>query len=146
MSSEALLLFSIDPTAPALDVRPSDTPNKTNSLQDLTSDKIYHLFGNRRFRNYEHFGQTSKDAKFVRGREPCPTIGEFANIRKRRCGASLAPTKRDLDKVHLDVVYGDAISKLGFRYAILLINRATKYMWFYGFRSLVSACIIDALE
>ena len=65
ISSEALLLFSTDPTAPPLDVRPCDTPNKSDSLQDLTSDKIYHLFGNRRFRNYEHFGQTSKDADSV---------------------------------------------------------------------------------
>ena len=65
ISSEALLLFSTDPIAPPPDVRPCDTPYESDSLQDLTSDKIYHLFGNRRFRNYEHFGQTSKDADSV---------------------------------------------------------------------------------
>jgi hypothetical protein len=146
ISSEALLMFSTDPAAPPPDVWPCDTPNESDSLQDLASDKIYHLFGNRRFRNYEHFGQTSKDAKFVRGGEPCPTIGEFANIRKRKRGTILPPTKRYLDKVHLDIVFGDTISKLGFRYAILLIDRATKYIWFYGVKSLVSACSIDALE
>ena len=118
----------------------------SDSLQDLTSDKTYHLFGNRRFRNYEHFGETSKDAQFVRGGEPCPTIGEFANIRKRNRGKALPPTKHYLDKVHLDIVFGDTISKLGFRYAVLLIDRATKYLWFYGVRSLVSASIIEALE
>ena len=56
------------------------------------------------------------------------------------------PSATYLDKVHLDIVYGDTISKLGFSYAILLIDRVTKYMWFYGLRSLVSACITNALE
>ena len=70
----------------------------------------------------------------------------FANIRKRKHGTALPPTKQYLDKVHLDTIYGDTISKLGFCYAILLIDRATKYMWFYGVRSLVSACIIDTLK
>ena len=146
ISSEAILLFSTDPTAPPQDVRSCNTPNESDSLQDITSDKIYHLFGNCRFRNYEHFGQTSKDAKFVQRGEPCLTIGKFANICKRKSGAALPSTKRYLDKVYLDIAYGDTISKLGFRYAILLINRATKYMWFYGLRSLVSACTIDTLE
>ena len=146
IGTEVLLLFSADPTAPPPDVRPCDTPNASDSLQYLTSNKIYHLFGNRRFWNYEHFGKTSKDAQFVRGGEPCPTIREVANICKRNHGKALPPIKHYLDKVHLDIVVGDTISKLGFRYAVLLIDHATKYLWFYGVRYLVSASIIEALE
>ena len=67
INRDALLLFCNDASAPPPDVRCCDTPNKSDSLQDLTSDKIYHLFGNRGFRNYEHFGRVSKDAKFVQG-------------------------------------------------------------------------------
>ena len=93
ISTETLLLFSIDPVAPPPDVRQCDTPNVSDSLQDLISDKIYHLFGNRRFRNYDNFGETSKDTQFVRDGEPCPTIGEFANIRKYNHGKALPPTK-----------------------------------------------------
>ena len=59
------------------------TPNTSNYIQDLTSRKIYHLFGNRCFPNYEHFIQASKEVRFVQGGKPCPTTGEFANIRKR---------------------------------------------------------------
>ena len=87
INRDALLLFCNDAKAPPPDVRCCDTPNESDSLQDLTSDKIYHLFGNRRFRNYEHFGRVSKDAKFVQGGEPCPSLGEFANLRKRDRGA-----------------------------------------------------------
>ena len=146
INQEALRQFGVDPDAPPPDVRPCDTPNGSDSLQDLTPDKIYHLFGSRRFRNYEHFSQVSKDAKFVQGGDPCPSLGEFANLRKRKRGGPLPPSKRYLDKVHLDIVYGDTISKLGFRYALLLIDRATSYVWIYGMRSLLSACVVEALE
>ena len=125
-------------------MRPCDTPNGSNSLQDLTSNKIYHLFGNRRFHKYKQFGRTSKskDDNFFQGGEPCPSIGYFSNLRKRARGKPLAPTNHYLDKVHLDIVFGNTIIKLGYRYVILLIERATKYIRFYGVKSLVSKCII----
>ena len=63
IDTESLLLFSTDPDAPPPDVRPCDTPNASDTLQDLTADKVYRLFGNCHFRNFEHFGATSKDAK-----------------------------------------------------------------------------------
>ena len=59
IGTEALLLFSTDPIAPPPDVCPCDISNAPDPLQDVTSDKMYHLFRNRRFRNYEHFGVTS---------------------------------------------------------------------------------------
>ena len=127
-------------------MHPCDTPNESDYLQDLTSNKIYHLLGNRCFCNYKHFRCTSKDAKFVQGGKHCPYIGEFYNLRKRARGKYLAPTNHYLDKVHLDIVFEDTTSKLGYRYAILLIDHATKYIWLYGVKSLLSKCIIEALE
>ena len=103
ISTEALLFFPTDPVAPPPNAQPCDTPTTSDSLQDLTSEKSYHLFGNRRFRNYKHFGQASKDARFVQGGKPCPTIGEFANIRKRNRGKALPLSNRYLDKVHLSI-------------------------------------------
>ena len=118
----------------------------SDSLQDITSDKIYHIFGNRCFRNYEHFGRVSKDAKFIQGGEPCPSLGEFANLRKRDRGKALHSSKRYLDKVHMDIVFSNSISKLGFRFALLLVDRATTHIWIYGLTNLLSAAMIDALE
>ena len=54
--------------------------------------------------------------------KPCPSLDEFTNLRKRDRGAALPPSKRYLDKVHMDIVYGNSISKLGFRFALLLID------------------------
>ena len=65
----------------------------------------------------------------------------------RNHGKALPPTKYYFDKVHFDIVFVDTISKPSFRYAVLLINPATKYLWFYSVRSLVSAASnIEALE
>ena len=126
ISKDTILIFSTDPATPPLDVRPCDTLNGSDSLQDITSDKIYHQFGKRRFRTYKHFVHTSKDAKLIQGGEPCPSIVEFSNLRKRARGKYLAPTDHYLDKVHLDIIFGDTISNLGYRYDIHLIDRATK--------------------
>ena len=109
-------------------MRPCDTPNGSDSLQDITSNKIYYMFGKPCFRKYEHFGCTSKDAIFFQGGESCPSIDKFSNLRKRARGKSLAPTDHYLNKVHLDIVFGDTIRKLGYRYTILFIDRATKYI------------------
>ena len=70
ISKDDILLFFTNSATPPPDVRPCDTPNGSDSLQYITSDKIYHLFVNRRFHNYGHFGRTSKDAKFFQGGGP----------------------------------------------------------------------------
>jgi hypothetical protein len=130
ISTKALLLFSTDPVAPPPNVRTCTSPNVSDSLQDFTSEKIYYLSGNHRFRNYEHFCQASKEMTFVQGGKPCTFIGEFANTCKRNCGKTLPPTKRYLDKVHLYIIYVNITSNLGYCYDILLIDRSTKYLWF----------------
>ena len=104
------------------------------------------MFGNHSLRNYKHFGRTYKDAKFVQGGEPCPSIGDFYNLHKRDRGKSLAPNDHYLDKAHLDIVLGNTIRNLVYHYAILITDLATKYIWFYGMKSLVYECIIKALE
>ena len=49
ISKDSILLFSTNPATPPPDVRLCETPNGSDSLQDITSNKIYHLFSNRRF-------------------------------------------------------------------------------------------------
>ena len=54
-----------------------------------------------------------------------PISWRFANLRKRNCGKALPPSKHYLDKIHLDTLYGHSIRRLGFRFALLLIDHAT---------------------
>ena len=148
--SEALLrAFHSDPSAAAPDVRPCNTPNGSDIDAELTQDIIYKHMGCRRFKGkrvYQTFAKVWENASFTDGGKPIQSIGEFSTLNKRKRGQMLPPSKKYLDKVCMDIVYDDVISKLGFCYALVLIDRATKYIWVYGLKSLTSPWIIDALE
>ena len=88
-------------------VCPCNTPNGSDSLCHLTADKIYHLFVNRRFRNYAQFCKVAKDSKFINGGNPTPSLGEFATIAKHSKGAPLPLPSKYLKRVHLDIAFGE---------------------------------------
>ena len=46
----------------------------------------------------------------------------------------------------MDIVFGDCVALGGHRYALLLVDVATKYCWVYGILSLSSTSITSALE
>ena len=54
--------------------------------------------------------------------------------------------RKYLDKVHLDIVFGDCLGLGGFRYAIILVDVVIHYTWIYGLTSLTSSEVINALE
>ncbi len=109
-------------------IQPCDTPNGSDSVRHFTADNIYSLFGNRRFRNYPFFCSTTKDSKFINGGVPTPALGEYATIAKRKCGDPLPRPLQALAKVHIDIVFGDGLGRLGYRYALLFVDRATQYL------------------
>ncbi len=51
-----------------------------------------------------------------------------------------------LDAVHMDIAFGDCVSIGGFRYALILVDRTTRYNWSFGLKDLTSANIISALR
>ena len=46
----------------------------------------------------------------------------------------------------MDIGYGDCIAIGGSRYTIMLVDRATRFRWIYGLKSLTHSHIIAALE
>jgi hypothetical protein len=45
----------------------------------------------------------------------------------------------------MDVAFRDCVSVGGFCYALILVDRATRYNWMFGLKTLSSADIISAL-
>jgi hypothetical protein len=43
-----------------------------------------------------------------------------------------------LDTVHMDIAFGGCLSVGGFRYALILVDRATRYNWTFGLQSFSS--------
>ncbi len=54
--------------------------------------------------------------------------------------------RRYLNKVHMDIVYGDCMGLGGFRYALLLVDVATRYCWVFGIQTLTSSKLIQAFK
>ena len=51
-----------------------------------------------------------------------------------------------LDAVHVDIAFGDCLSVGGLRYALILVDRATRYNWTFGLSDLSSASILGAFR
>jgi len=46
----------------------------------------------------------------------------------------------------MDIAFGDCVSVGGFRYALILVDRATCYNWVYGLKDLLADSILSALR
>jgi hypothetical protein len=105
------------------------------------------LWAVKKFWNYKHILQVSWDGAWVDGGKFPPSLGSFATIPKAKCGQSLDRTHYlYLDAVHVDIAFGDYLTIVSFRYALILVDRATQYNWTFGLQTLSSSCILVALH
>ena len=128
------------------DVRPANTPAPCENRTDFDSLKLHRIFGCRRFRNYKHLAAASSNAKLIHTGELPPTLGSHATITNPPAGKSIKKHRRYLDKVHMDIIYGDCVALGGYRYGLLLVDVATRYCWIFGMTSLTGAEVVTALE
>jgi hypothetical protein len=126
---------------------PCDTANASDTKTHWSSEEIHRIMGCWKFRNYKHILHVSRDGEWVDDSEFPPSLGSFATIPKAKRGKLLGRSRyRYLDAVHMDIAFGDCLSIGGFRYAFILVDRATRYNWTFGLKSLSSDCILAALR
>ena len=107
-------------------IRPCDTPNGSDTKTRWTAKELHRIIGCRRFRNYRHLLQTSKDGQWVDSGEFPHSIGTYTTIPKAKRGGQVDPTRfKYLDVVHMDIAFGDCVALGGARYALILVDRAT---------------------
>ena len=103
--------------------------------------------GCRKFRNYKHIIQVSRDGEWVDGGEFPLSFGSYATIPKLQRRGPLDKTRyKYLDAVHMDIAFGDCVSIKGFRYALILVDRAARYNWAFGLQGLSSSEILSAIR
>jgi hypothetical protein len=87
----------------------------------------------------------SKDGSFIDNGEFPTSLGAFTSIPKARRGGRIDRLQaKYLDVVHLDIAFGDCVSVGGFKYALIFVDRATRYNWCFGLKSLQHEDIIAA--
>ncbi len=128
-------------------VRPCDTANSCDKKTHWTAEELHRTMGCQKFCNYKHLLQVSRDGTWVDGGEFPPALGSFAAVPKSNKGKPLEQTQyKYLDAVHVDISFGDCLSIGGFRYALILMDRAIRYNWTFGLHDLSSASILSALR
>ena len=76
----------------------------------------------------------------------CFPFAGFAIVANPEKGKTIKKRRKFLDKVHMDIVFGDCVELGGHRYTLLLVNVATRYCWLYSMLSLSSTLITSSLE
>jgi hypothetical protein len=91
------------------DVPPSYTPAPAEHTTSFDSLRLHRIFGCRKFKNQLHITAASKNASLICCGELPTTIGNYTTINNPPKGKPIKKRQKYLDKVHLDIVYGDCM-------------------------------------
>ena len=139
MSSADISRFLHHPDTSFPDVRPCDTANASDTKTHWSSEELRRIMGCQKFCNYKHILDVSRGGEWIDGGKFPMSLGSFATIPKAKRGAPLDRTSyRFLDAIHMDIAFGDCVSVGGYRYALILVDRATRYNWAFGLKNLSS--------
>lgn len=96
------------------EVPPSYTPGPAENTTAFDSLRVYRMFGCTKFKNQSHLTAASKNATLIRCSERPSTIGDYTTINNPPRGKPIKKRRKFLDKVHLDIVFGDCMALGGF--------------------------------
>ena len=137
MSDEDIVAALHHPNTRLPPVRPCDTPNSSETKSTYTPEELHRLTGCRRFRNYQHIISGTKDGTLLNTGEFPLSLGTYATIPKAPRGKAVNRLlSKYLDIVHVDIAFGDCVSVGGYKFALILVDRATRYNWTFGLKSL----------
>jgi len=125
------------PNKPLPPVRPCDTLNPSDTKSTWTAEELHRITGCRQLRNYRHLIQSPKDGTFIDSGKFPASIGSYTTIPKAARGKPIDRTlSKFLDIVHVDIAFGDCVSVGGYKYTLIFVDRATRYNWCFGLKSL----------
>jgi hypothetical protein len=126
-------------------IRPSNHPNRSKTKSTWTPEELYHITGWRCFCNYCHIIDASKDGHLINTGEFPISLGSNTTIPKAPCGKLIDQTlSYYMDIVHINIAFGNCASVGGYKYALVFGDRATRYNWTFGLKSLQHDDIIAA--
>jgi hypothetical protein len=131
MSSEEVTCRLHHPNTSLPDIRPCNAANASDTKSHWSLEEIHRIMGCRKFLNYKHILDVSRHGEWVDGGEFPMSHRSYATVPKAKRGTSLDRTSyKFLDAVHMDIAFGDCVSVGGYRYALILVDRATRYLGF----------------
>jgi hypothetical protein len=80
----------------------------------------------------------------VQDKDAPTTLGDITIISRNKRGQLLAPPSHGFHTVGMDIGYGEGTSPGGYKYALTLIDYATRHTWTYGLKNKTVESVIDA--
>ena len=109
-------------------IPPSSTPAPGKNRTQFDSLNLHRIFGCSKFRNQKYLTAAKNASRVKSGLLPS-TIGSFATIENPTKVKPIKKRRQFLDKVHMNIVFGDCVALSGNRYTLLLVDVATRYCW-----------------
>jgi hypothetical protein len=137
MSKDKIQTYLHHPESCFPPICPCNIPNVSDSKTAFTPEELHRLTGCCRFWNYQHIISTLKGGILCNtGKFPL-SLGAYATIPKAAYGKPIdrLPSKY-LGIVHVDIAFGDCVSVGGYKFALVFVDRATRYNWTFGLKSL----------
>jgi transposase InsO family protein len=121
-------------------------PNSSaKPIERISSYELKKLFGCRSLKNWKTLESIGTSLHVVHESDPPLTIGDMATIPRNNHGKLLRHPSKALHTVGMDIGYGEGTSPGGFKYALTLVDLATRHTWVYGLKTKSAPSIIDAL-
>jgi hypothetical protein len=137
------LLHKSESSSPA--IRPCDTPNPSDTKSHWMAKELHCITGCQQFQNYKHLIAVSKDGTYIDNGKFHTFIRAYTTIPKAPRGKAIDRTSSKYrNVVHLDIAFGDCMSVGSFKYALIFVDRATRYNWCFGLKSLHHNDILSA--
>jgi transposase InsO family protein len=129
------------PTRPVYSV-----PNSSaKTTKRMSSYDLKRMFGCRTLKDWRMLEQTGDGLQVYHEGTPPLSIGDMATITRNRHGKLLTRPAQALHTVGMDIGYGEGTSPGGYKYALTLVDLATRHTWVYGLRTKSAESIIDVL-
>ena len=128
-------------------VRPCDTPNASDTQTTYTAEELHKITGFRKLKNWKHMIDCAMNGQFLDNGEVPLLMSQFANMSKAPRGKVIEKeASAYLEVVHLDIAFGDCVSIKGFPFALIFVDRATRYNWVFGLKNLSQDAILEAFH
>jgi len=146
------LITKTQPSTPSHASPPLRTVDKPLATSDPTTsytiDQLKRNFGFRNIQSILNEMKTTINNLHIStsDKEPITDLGEVTTINKpKRNTTPLDLPERFGDMIHMDILFGSGTSVGGYRYALFLVDRATRNKFVYPMRSLKND-ILDTIK
>ena len=102
-------------------ILPSSTPAPCDYWTQFESLNLHHIFGCRKFLNKKHLTTATNASLLNLGLLPS-TIVYFATIANPPKVKLIKKWRQYLEKIHMDIVFGDCVALGGHQYALLIVG------------------------